>query len=413
MKKFIVIILVIVLGMNLNFTRSLPVKAETEEEKIDDLRRQIEELERQASQYRSSIASERAKANSLKRDIAILQGEIKQIETQIAITSKKIDKTKVEIVTTEEQIFDILDSIQEKRETLTRLLLFINQQDKENLIATLIKNRDLSDFFRQTQYVSNVSNQILTLTDGLRVERDALENNKEQLIVREEDLLELNDEHDQRRRSLSGATQNKNTLLKQTNGQEAQYQKMLADIEKKKAAFFQELKNLESSAILGGNFIVHVKATNLPPKGTRLFQWPEDGYRLTQGYGMTTYARRGAYGGSPHNGIDMASGFGSDIKSVGDGEILANGQNNGFGNWVAVKHVNDLVSVYGHMSSFAPLKVGTQVKMGQVIGYEGSTGNSTGSHLHLSMYREFFTYIKNDQLYFNYFEGSINPLDYL
>lgn len=67
------------------------------------------------------------------------------------------------------------------------------------------------------------------------------------------------------------------------------------------------------------------------------------------------------------------------------------------------------------MSSLAPLKVGTAVAVGQTIGYEGSTGNSTGSHLHLSLYKEFFTYLreKDNQLYFNYFEGTVNPADYL
>ncbi|HYU65082.1 MAG TPA: M23 family metallopeptidase, partial [Candidatus Paceibacterota bacterium] len=162
-------------------------------------------------------------------------------------------------------------------------------------------------------------------------------------------------------------------------------------------------------------FIIHVTADSVPPAGTKLFQWPESNYRVTQGYGMTKYARRGAYGGAPHNGLDIVGGFGSEIRSIGDGEIVSNGQNDGWGNWVAVKHPNNMVSVYAHMSAFALLKVGTPVTMGQVIGYEGSTGNSSGSHLHLSLYSNFFTYIKdkNGQLYFNYFEGSLNPLDYL
>ena len=130
---------------------------------------------------------------------------------------------------------------------------------------------------------------------------------------------------------------------------------------------------------------------------------------------MTTYARRGAYGGAPHNGVDMAGGYGTAIRSIGDGTILASGFNNGFGNWVSVRHANNLVSVYAHMQSPSGIANTTPVKTGGIIGYEGSTGNSTGSHLHMSLYRDFFTFIneKTGQLNFNYFDGSVNPLDYL
>mgnify|MGYP001613961390 FL=1 len=111
----------------------------------------------------------------------------------------------------------------------------------------------------------------------------------------------------------------------------------------------------------------------------------------------------------------MTSGFGTPIKAIGDGEVIANGTNDGWGHWVAVKHPPyNLVSIYGHLSAFEFVRVGTQVKTGDIIGYEGSTGFSTGSHVHLSIYKEFFTYIneKNDQLYFNY-DNTVDPRDYL
>ena len=190
-------------------------------------------------------------------------------------------------------------------------------------------------------------------------------------------------------------------------------------MEIKQSLFFTEMKELETKIIQGGLYILRVEAKNLPKKGIKLFQWPEDDYRITQGYGCTSYdrcgSRRGPYGGAIHNGIDMASGYGSPIKVIGDGEVIANGTNDGWGNWVAVKHSPyDLVSVYGHMSAFEFVRVGTFVKARDIIGYEGTTGFSTGSHVHLGIYKEFFTYIneKNSQLYFNY-NNTINPRDYL
>lgn len=389
--------------------------AQTDEERLVQLRQQIEALEREAEQYRSNIKSEHSKAESLKRDINILKGEISKLQAKISATGKKIDKTNIEINGVQGQIFDTQEKINTQKEAIGRLLLFLNRRDNETLLATLLKNDTLSDFFQDTQNVSSINTNLLALVDDLRDAKSVYEGQKQQLEGKKNELEILKQEQNAQKNSLTSATSTKNNLLVQTKGQEAQYQKLLEQTEKRKAKFFRELRELELKVISGGLYIVHIKADKLPPKGTNLFQWPEDDYRITQGYGMTKYARRGAYGGAPHNGIDLAGGFGNPIKAIGDGQIVANGFNDGWGNWVAIKHPNNLVSVYGHMSSLSFLKVGANVKTGDIIGYEGSTGNSTGSHLHLSLYKEFFTYIhdKKDQLYFNYFDGSITPLDYM
>lgn len=390
--------------------------AQTEEEaRIEELRQQIAALEAEAKQYRSNIASERAKATSLQREITLLKNQISAIETEIALTGKKIDRTKLEIQDLEGDIFDTEQNIGKQREAIGRLLIFLNRQDEEPLITMLIKNQNISEFFRQSQYLANINSQLLILIDELERAKRILENDKTSLQQKQAELEHLKEESQQKKLSLASAKTSKDSLLIQTKGQEAQYQRMLADVEKRKTEFFKQLRFLETKIVAGGLYILKITATSVPPRGTKLFQYPEDDTRLTQGYGMTTFAKRGAYGGAPHNGIDMAAGYGSPIKAIGEGEIVANGYNDGFGNWVAIKHPNNMVSIYAHMSGLSPLKVGTAVKTGEVIGYEGSTGNSTGSHLHLSLYRDFFTYIneKKNQLYFNYFEGSLNPLDYL
>ncbi len=394
--------------------------AQTDDQRIAQLRQQIEQLEKEAEQYRGNIAGEQAKAKSLKSEISILENQIKKLQTQISITSKNINKTEIEIEGLEGNIFDTQQKINYKKDTIGRLLLTLYKQDNENTLTILLKNATISDFFTQTQATSNLNTTLVGIVTELKNEKEDLEADKSESEAKKGELENLNQKQKQQNSSLGQTKTGKNQLLVQTKGQEAQYQKMLAEVERKKSLFFTELKELETKIIQGGLYILRITAINLPKKGTKLFVWPEDDYRITQGYGCTSYARcnraRGPYGGAPHNGIDMASGYGSPIKAKGDGEIVANGKNDGWGNWIAIKHSPyNLVSVYGHLSAFEFLQVGTQVKAGQTIGYEGATGNSTGSHLHLSLYKEFFTYLKdkNGQLYFNYFDGSINPLDYL
>ncbi|MEK7124849.1 MAG: peptidoglycan DD-metalloendopeptidase family protein [Patescibacteria group bacterium] len=390
--------------------------AQTDQERIEELRRQIEILEQQASQYRSNIASEREKADSLKREISILKNQISGIETQIALTNKKIDKTKIEIGHVESSIFDTQKKINRKKEGIGRLLASVQHFDHEPLVATLIKNESLTDFFRQADDVASINRELIELIAALNDEKNTLEANEHTLEQKQQNLETLNRQQTAQRSSLTGVKSQKDTLLQKTKGQELAYQRQLQEVERQRTEFFKELRILESKIIGGGLYIVHVKATSVPPRKTKLFQWPERGYHITQKYGNTTYARRGNYGGAPHNGMDIAAGYGSEILAAADGEIIANGSNDGWGNWIAIKHPNNLVTLYAHFSSFAPLKVGIQVKAGDVIGYEGSTGAVTGSHLHFSVYKEFFTYIsdtKKGQLYFNYFEGTLNPADYL
>src|SRR3989338_4513293 len=412
-----IIFFIFIIGYLLLATAS---HAQTNDKRIEQLHQQIEQLEKEAEQYRGNIASEQAKAQSLQGEISTLNNQIKKIQTQIAITSKNIDKTKIEIEGLDGGIFDTQQKINYKKDTIGQLVLDIYKQDNENLLLVLLKNPNISNFFIQTQAVANFSTTILGLISELKGEKQELETHKSESETKKQELELLNQKQKQQNNSLGQTKIGKNQLLTQTKGQEAQFQKLLTEVEQKKSLFFTELKELETKIIQGGLYILRVQPKNLPPKGTNLFTWPEDDYRLTQGYGCTSYARcgrsRGPYGGAPHNGIDLAAGYGSPIKTIGDGEIIANGKNDGWGNWVAIKHgPYDLVSLYSHLSAFEFLRVGTQIKAGQVIGYEGNTGNVTGSHVHLSIYKDFFTYLKesNGQLYFNYFEGSINPLDYL
>lgn len=396
------------------------VHAETaDEQRMRELQAQIDALEQQASAKRAIIATTQQQADSLKREISILQNQIGAVQAQISATGAKIEKTNLEITGVQDQIMQKRDLISKKRETIGRMVFFLDQMDQENVVAGLFKYANLSEFLSQLHDVANIQQEILNVIDDLKDVKFALEQDKTVLEQKQQDLQRLSDEAAQRKQQLASVKGEKNRVLTVTKGQETAYQKQLVAIEEQKADFFKQLRELELKVISGGLYIVHITAATVPTKGTKLFIVPEDSVRITQGYGCTKYARcgnkRGPYGGSPHNGIDYAAGFGSPIKAIGGGRIVANGTNNGWGNWVAIQHPNNLVSVYAHMSSLSPLKVGAQVTTGQIIGYEGHTGQATGSHLHLSLYKEFFTYIKdsNGQLYFNYFDGSLNPSDYL
>ncbi len=397
------------------------VSADSEQDKISQLQAQIQQLEQQKQQLQGTISQTASQADTLKNQVQNLQNQINSLKIQALLTGKKIDQTSLQLGTVQDTISDTQKKVDYEKDTIAQMLLYLHKRDNESLVGILLKSADLSDYFNQEQYALTISSRLLSTIEDLRKAETDLNTQKNDLESKKQDLESLKRDQDAQKSSLATVQTDKNHLLVTTKGQEAAYQKMLVDVQNQENLFFSQLRELETHVIQGGLYIVHVTAGALPNKGTKLFQWPEEGYRVTQGYGCTTYARcgrkGGPYGGAPHNGVDMAAGFGTPIHAIGAGQIIANGKNNGWGNWVAIQHPNqyNLVSIYAHMSALSFLQVGTPVTAGEVIGYEGNTGNAEGSHLHLSLYKDFFTYVrdKDGQLYFNYFEGTIDPRDYL
>ncbi len=390
-------------------------------QQILDLRAQIDALTKQEAAFQGTITQKQKEANTLNKQITILNAQISKLQVQIQITGKKLDTTKLQITQLSGQIFDDQQKISQQEGAVGELIFSMYQRDQMGLFAILLKFPTLSNFTDQAQQAQDLSTKLTQILADLKVEKTNLESDKSQLDVQQINLENLNKQSISQQNALNGTKKNKDLLLAQTKGQEAQYQQLLNDTEEQKSEFFTQLQKLEQQAIQFGAYIVHVTASNIPPRGSNIFQWPFDSYIITQGYGCTTHARcgrsSGPYGGAPHNGVDIAQKAGTAIHPMATGNILASGYNDGWGNWVAIRHpdLNDLVTLYGHMQSPAGLTNGTAVTLDSVIGYEGKTGNATGVHLHISVYKDFFTYISpvSGQLYFNYFEGTLNPLDYL
>ena len=87
-----------------------------------------------------------------------------------------------------------------------------------------------------------------------------------------------------------------------------------------------------------------------------------------------------------HEGVDLAAPTGTPIYAAADGTVSGAGPNGGYGNWIRIEHSASHATVYGHLSAFASgIAAGVAVKEGQVIGFVGSTGRSTGPHLHFEI----------------------------
>ena len=160
---------------------------------------------------------------------------------------------------------------------------------------------------------------------------------------------------------------------------------MLADKKALADAFDKELLQFESELKFA------VDRNSIPSVGKGILSWPLDIVKITQKFGMTDFAKTGFYGGSAHNGVDFGAFIGTPVKASLSGVVKGTGNTDtvcpraSFGQWVFIEHNNGLSSIYAHLS-LIKVAAGQVVTTGDIIGYSGNTGNSTGPHLHLSVY---------------------------
>lgn len=118
-----------------------------------------------------------------------------------------------------------------------------------------------------------------------------------------------------------------------------------------------------------------------------LMRTPIDGARLSSGFGKRKHPILGYT--KMHKGVDFAAPRGTPIYAAGDGKITSLGRNGGYGKYIRIRHNGSYSTAYAHLHKYAKgLKSGSRVKQGQVIGYVGSTGRSTGPHLHYEILKE-------------------------
>ena len=119
--------------------------------------------------------------------------------------------------------------------------------------------------------------------------------------------------------------------------------------------------------------------------------WPLKNIIITQYFGDTAFAKSGAYNGKGHNGIDFGASPGTPILSSLSGTVAGTGNTDlvagcySYGKWVLINHDNGLSTLYAHLSLIKAEK-GQRVSTGDIIGYSGNTGYTTGPHLHFGVY---------------------------
>lgn len=368
---------------------------------IDDLNAQkqsvqqkLNDLNAQIKDFQNQITATQKQVNTLNNQIKLLDLQINATQTQIQATQTQIDAANLDIADVTNKITVTQSDIDKQKEILRSLIAEINDMDQRTPLEIALEDNNFTDFLNDLQFATSIqerSQEALTQIKALQADLQA---RQAELEKQKAQLTQLNEQLNEQKNSLEVSKAGKNQLLAQTKGKESSYQKLLAQSQAQQKELNDEINKLddEIAAKLGNNKLA-------PHKG--LLAWPMQG-SISQGYGKTGFT---ALGYSFHNGLDIVSAPGTRITAAADGTVVGTGSttrsgiDGAYGNWVAIKHStgafanHPIITLYGHMSRFV-LKAGDVVKEGDLVGYEGNTGNTTrilygperGFHLHFTVF---------------------------
>ncbi len=372
-------------------------KVDAANDKIDELQGKIDEEE----EYQQTLTEQ---ISLYKEQIALFDDQIEALEAEIEDKNAEIDQLEEDIDQLEEDIAAKQVEIEDTFELFKTRMVALYQAGETSSLAMLLSSSSFGDFVTNIRLMQAVSQSDEQLVDTLKTQKAEQEETKTQVEVTkgevEEALVKVQEDEEaiilqreQKKVAQSGlekAYEESKTAQEDMEALKSQYEDDLASaleeeqqVEAEIQAFYAEQAKKQQAAQqqAAQNSSSGSTTTNIPQvsAGDLSFRWPLPGYS----YISSPYGSR--WGGF-HTGIDISGGgvYGASIVAAEAGTVILAASHYSYGNYVIVDHGGGYSTLYAHMSSIG-CSVGDYVTKGQTIGYVGSTGNSTGPHLHFEV----------------------------
>ncbi len=371
------------------FAYSRPAQAALTNDSIREKEAEIKAAKEEVSGLKSSKTDiERLKKeleqskNDLTTYVAQLDGQLSGIQEKIAQYNTMITEKEEEIEVTAAELEEAIRIQEEQYAAMKKRIKFMYEKGDTFYLELLMSSGGFADMTNKADYIESLS----------RYDRNKLEeyiNTIELVKLCKEELEAEKEVLDEAKLAVEEEEANINALIEQ---KEAQILSVTSDISTKEAAIreYEAMIAQENAEIAALEKAVAEERARLEAENAQarvynggMFAWPCPGYtRISDEYGNRMHPILGIQ--KFHNGLDMAAPGGTAILAAYDGDVVGAAYNNSMGNYIMIDHGSGLYTIYMHCSALYVSK-GQSVTKGQKIAAVGSTGRSTGNHLHFSV----------------------------
>lgn len=355
---------------------------------IEDAKKQVSALEEEKKKVQGTLSQlEQLKADTaayvkqLDASLTALAGELENLEVQTHAKELEIEQAKAEL--------EEAKAVEESQYNSMKLRIkYMYENGQNSFVDVVMESGSISELLTRAEYVSQIAQYDRQMLKKYAQTKEDVILREETLEREHESLLKLLEETEAKQASLQALMDSKEAELSSYNAKIASAQAELnqyeADIraqEEQMRRIEAEMKRREEEARKKAEEAG--KAYTVTDLGNISFKWPcPSSSRITSNFGDRESPTEGA--SSNHKGMDISAGTGADIVAAADGEVVISTYSYSAGNYIMIDHGGGVSTVYMHCSSLLA-KVGDKVTRGQVIAKVGSTGYSTGPHLHFGI----------------------------
>ncbi|MCR5339653.1 MAG: peptidoglycan DD-metalloendopeptidase family protein [Lachnospiraceae bacterium] len=330
--------------------------------------------------------------NEISSKVMELDGQMQAINDNLRDVQLLIDQKEAELEETSAKLIQARQDADEQYESMKVRIKFMYEKGTVDFIQILLGASSFSEMLNKAEYIEQLSaydrtqlvryeqtkEEMAELEEVLGVQQEVLQQTKDEVTARQKELSGLMEEKAAELSKYNQDIANKEAAIEEYEAMIAEQDETISELEKAAEAAKkkqQEVLAAESRASVSGNHVISY--------GGGQFCWPAPSYtRISDDYGTRIHPILGVE--KFHNGVDMAAPSGSPILAAADGYVVAAAYSSTMGNYIMIDHGSGIYTIYMHASALY-VSADQKVSKGDTIGAVGSTGRSTGAHLHFSV----------------------------
>jgi murein DD-endopeptidase MepM/ murein hydrolase activator NlpD len=352
-----------------------PALANELAEQQQQVQQQMQMQQEKSAQAKRKVESVSDQLHKVQVELDTAQGDYLSVQKKLSETEEKIEVNSVVLAKAEK-------SLSERGVILNKRIRDIYQNGQLNYLDVLFGANDFGDFTTRMEILKRIMNKDIELIVKVKAERELVLQKKSELESDRASILTLKQVAIEKKKIIESSKKEREAVLASAVSERDTAEQS-----------YQEL--LETSRKIEDMIRRNQNKKQGPSSGTGSMMWPTDVTEITSPYGWRTHPIFGT--SRYHSGIDIGADYGDSVRAADSGVVMYADWMGGYGKAVIIEHGNGISTLYGHNSELL-VSEGQRVRKGEVISRVGSTGYSTGPHLHFEVRQN----------------GSpTNPMDYL